>query len=122
MNTIKFQYYSDEFPLKEEKNSKKCARATSIFSGYDIWHRPFMVRTKEEFAKWQKEWWQYRSGVSLHYIDRDPAVGLAEKPYECYFHYIIFRDERDELHRAIVFCAECFIMNEEGQTVDSFNA
>ena len=119
MNTIKFQY---RVPLDPNNEDGKYVPTVSLYEGFDIWHRPFLVNSKEEYAEWYIEYSESASNVTHHYIYKDPIVELNRGDFKCYFHYLTFWDNERQFHKCIVFCAECFIMNDAGQTIDSFSA
>ncbi len=128
MYTIKFQYYSDEDPIVHKRDGEPdegshSTQVTEIMEGDDIRHRPFMVHTPEEFAKWRDENFSYSSKVDLHVVAYDPAGAFNKDKasQNMYFELLTFLNRYGRFQKCLVFCAECFIMSEAGQTVDSFN-
>lgn len=119
MNTIKFQY---RVPLNPNNKTGGYTDVVSLYEGYNVWHRLFSVKSKEEYADWYKKIGGPASNVVHHYINFDPVVKLNKEDYNCYFHYLTFWDNEGQLHKCIIFGVECFIMNDAGQTIDSFNA
>jgi len=120
MNTIKFQ---SREPLNPKDEDGKYVPVVSLYKGYDIWHRPFLAKNAEQYGELHKEYFSGASNVTYHYISKDPGEQLRQGgDFDCYFHYLVFRDDKEEIHKCIIFCAECFIMNEQGQTIDSFNS
>ena len=128
MYTIKFQYCSNEDPIIHkydgELGEHTYAKVTSIMEGEEIWHRSFMVHKPEEFTKWRDENFDYTANVDLHVVSNDPAEAFNEDKMSqnIYFELLTFYDREKRFHKCLVFCADCFIMNDAGQTVDNFNA
>lgn len=130
MNTIKFQSWDKEMPLGVSVDKERYAKTISITEGRDIWHRPFEVNTLEEYAEWKERFAFGRSGAA-QVPGEDPANALAEmrkdnklpeKGSSIYFEYLTYFDNEGEFHKCVVFCCNCYIMNRDGQTVDSFAA
>jgi len=130
MNTIKFQAWDREMPLGVSVDQERYAKTISITEGRDIWHRPFEVSTLEEYAEWKERFAFGRSGMA-QVPGIDPAEALAEmrknnkvpvKGSSIYFEYMTFFDNEREFHKCVVFNCNCYIMNRDGQTVDSFAA
>ena len=131
MNTIKFQAWDKEYPLGKGADHERQAKTVSITEGCDIWHRPFEVKTMEEYADWKERFAFGRSGMA-QVPGEDPANALAEMRKDnkipeaehssIYFEYMTFFDDKGEFHKCVIFCCNCYIMNRDGQTVDSFAA
>ena len=127
MNTIKFESYDESYPLHEGTDRQKNAKSTSLKEGKDIWHRAFEIKTLEELQKWKHDHAWGAQHVTSLVPGIDPTDTLEEMKKNkgensIYFEYMIFFDDKGELHKCIVFCCNCYIMNAEGQTVDSFAA
>lgn len=128
MNTIKFQSWDEKYPIRERENSK-FAKTISISEGKDIWHRPFLVKTTKEYAEWLQRFAFGQGEIESHITGEDPALALAEMEKHddvnhgsVYFEYLTYRNSENEFHKCVIYCCEVFIMNAEGQTVDSFAA
>lgn len=131
MNTIKFQSWDREWPLGVSVGKERYAKTISITEGQDIWHRPFEVSTLEEYIEWKERFAFGRSGRAQVPGD-DPANALAEmrkdnkKPEEgrnsIYFEYMTFFDNEREFNKVVIFNCTCYIMNRDGQTVESLAA
>ena len=122
MYTVKFQHFVPLNPFTKDEKDKpvKHNPVTILQEGENIRHRPFLVKSLEEYNQWRKEFLPEAGNSWHHYVNNDPATQLAESPFDCYFELLEL--EKDEkFHYFIVFCADCFIMNEAGQTIDSFN-
>jgi len=127
MNTIKFESWGSAYPLHKGTDREQQAKSISLIEGKDIWHRPFEVKTLEELEKWKHDHAWGAQHVTSHIPGIDPTDTLQESKKEkgespIYFEYLIFYDAKGEFHKCIVFCCNVFIMNAEGQTVDSFAA
>ena len=131
MNTIKFQSWDHECPLGVSVGNERYAKTTSITEGQDIWHRPFEVSTLEEYGEWKERFAFGRSGMAQVPGD-DPANALSEmrkggkrpeaEGSSIYFEYMTFFDNEREFHKCVIFNCNVYIMNRDGQTVDSFAA
>jgi len=131
MNTIKFQSWDREYPLGAGRDHERQAKTTAISEGRDIWHRPFEVKSLEEYANWKERFAFGRSGQA-QVPGTDPAEALAEMrkdnkiPAEdhnsIYFEYLTFYDSEGEFHKCVIFNCNVYIMNRDGQTVDSLAA
>lgn len=133
MNTIKFQAWDREMPLGVVVGDElpTYAKTISINEGRDIWHRPFEVRSLEEYANWKLKFAFGRSGQA-QVPGEDPGEALAKMRKDdkipvaghdsVYFEYLTFYDSEGEFHKCVVFSCNCYIMNRDGQTVDSFSA
>ena len=130
MNTIKFESWDSVYPLHEGTDREKHAKSIAIEEGTKIWHRPFEIMSLEAFEAWkQAHAWGAQHVISL-VPGGDPyeaIVGLhankkvPEKGVGIYFEYMTFYNEKGEFFKCIIFCCNVFIMNTEGQTVDSFS-
>ena len=125
MYTIKFQTQQPLNPFAEGDdlaNSEEHTPNVEIFEGDNVKHRAFLVNSKKEYEKWRNKWIPEAANVTTFLPGRNPETELSKKDYKCYFELLSFTCKDDLYHYfAIVFCADCFIMNEAGQTVDSFN-
>ena len=131
MNTIKFESWDGAYPLHKGTDRERHAKTVSLSEGKDIWHRPFEVNSLGEFEDWkQAHGWGGQHVTSLM-PGMDPTEAIKElhsnkkTPVEgggIYFEYMTFYDSAGEFHKCIVFCCNVYIMNAEGQTVDSFAA
>ena len=133
MYTIKFQHYSDQNLIIHVNNddwigmsdiSSSQAEVTSIMEGDEIWHRPFIVHSAKNFDDWRGENFNYSPSVDLHIVNNDPAGAFNKDKanHHVYFELLTFYNREIRFHKCLFFCADCFIMNEAGHTVDNFNA
>ena len=126
MQTIKFQTTEPENPYNKDEGQKFVDVVTLYEAVNDssqgIFHRPFVLRNKKEWDEWRKEHLMESCNTIVHFPGGHPGGELEKQDFNCYFHFLTFWDESGNFHRCVVFCAECFIMNEAGQTIDSFNA
>lgn len=125
MYTIKFQSQEPLNPFAKGENLANTEEHTpnvEIHEGDNVRHRAFKVNSLKEYETWYKEYIPEASNVTMFLPGRSPQTELSKQDYTCYFELLSFTD-KDELHHyyGIVFCADCFIMNEAGQTIDSFN-
>ena len=123
MMTIKFQHQKplDPFISDEPKKPVRHVPVTNLEKcDESIRHEPFIVKSIEEYNKWRKDFLPKGENCFIRYVNNDPATQLSEEPFNCYFELLHF-ERNGEFYYFIVFCAECWIMNEAGQTVDSFN-
>ncbi len=126
MNTIKFEAWDSAYPLQAGTNAEKYAKTTALQEGEKVWHRPFQVKTIKEFDAWKKRF-AWGATYTTSYIpgeDVNYAVRSKEKNDDSiiHFEYMTFYDRNGQLWKVIVFCCNCFIMNDAGQTVDKFSA
>lgn len=126
MNTIKFQS-SEKRNLYLEDENQEYVPAVNLYEAFTdqshgIFHRPFMLNSRKEWDKWCKEHLMECSNTVVHFPGKHPGDELNKQDFNCYFHFLTFWDKSGNFHRCVIFCAECFIMNEAGQTTDSFNA
>lgn len=125
MNTIKFQEFCKEDPLWKGTDRESQALATSILEGENIWHRSFQVNTLKEWRDFLTMHGLNTGEHRIHFKGIDPELTLNEMSDNqdigsVYFQYIVFDDNKGEHNKCIAFCCNCFIMNSEGQTIDSF--
>lgn len=125
MYTIKFQSLEPLNPFVEEENlanSEEHTPNVKIYEGDNVHHRAFKVNSLKEYLKWYKNWIPEAKNVTVFLAGRSPEAELSKQNFSCYFQLLSFTDKENlDYSYAIVFCTECFIMNEVGQTVDSFN-
>ena len=131
MNTIKFESWDSAYPLHKGTDREKHAKSVSIQEGSKIWHRPFEVNSLEDFEAWKQAHAWGAQHTTSHVPGLDPTEAIKElhsdgkvpeKGGGIYFEYMTFYDEKGEFCKCIVFCCNVYIMNAEGQTVDSFAA
>ncbi len=127
MNTIKFESWDSAYPLHKGTDREKHAKSVSLKEGRDIWHRPYEVRNLEEFEEWlSRHAWGAQHVTSyipgLDPMDTFKEIKDTKDENLIYFEYLTFYDTKGEFWKCIVFCCNVYIMNAEGQTVDSFAA
>ncbi len=125
MYTIKFQTQEPLNPFAEGKNlanSEEHTPNVKIYEGDNVHHRAFKVNSLKEYLEWYKKWIPEASNITTFLSGRSPETELSKQDHSCYFQLLSFtgKDNLDYSY-VIVFCTECFIMNEAGQTIDSFN-
>ncbi len=131
MYTIKFESWDSAYPLRKGTDRQKDAKQISLTEGNNIWHRPFEISSLEELKEWKHAHAWGAQHVTSMIPGLDPTEAITDlradkkTPAEgnsVYFEYLIFYDGKGELHKCMVFCCNVYIMNAEGQTVDSFAA
>ena len=125
MLTIKFVSRTEDSMIKEyNRDVPRCAVQTALYEGVEPWHREYTVQNVDEWEKWRE---RFLSGSQCYFpggLPKESFVNVpkGEDPGIVYFQYLTFKDAAGEFHRAVVFQADCYIMNESGQTVDRFSA
>lgn len=106
--TLKFDY------VDVADKDQGCVK---LLAGYDIWYQRREVKNEDEWADYMVKNLPAFRGIgtsiplALKNADGDPV----------YFTHIQFSGEYDHLQN-VVFCGGiCYIMNEEGKTVDIIN-
>lgn len=129
MYTLKFEAWDRAYPLNEGTKREQLARSIALKEGEKIWHRPVQVRSLAELEKWKDAhgWGArhttcYIPGEDPEYSARMKEKGKIPDRTVMHFEYMTFFDGKGELWKVIIFCCDCYIMNEAGQTVDSISA
>ena len=104
MMTLKFDYVD----VTDEDHG--CIK---LLEGYDIWYQRKKVETHGEFAEYVKRIEGFRSVGSSVLTALDKSDGEP-----VYFTHIQFFNHEDHLQNVMFHGGMCYIMNEEGKTVD----
>lgn len=127
MLTIKFHSWDDSNPLHRGTPREKQAICTSLKEARDTWHRLYQVSSIDEFEEWKQKhgWGAAETSSMLPGYDPHGVLDEMKKNDDhtpVYFEYLTFYDEKDDFCKCIVYCCNVFIMNDSGQTIDSFSA
>ena len=131
MYTIKFQTWDSVYPLHEGTNREQQAKSTALQEGEKIWHRRFQIRTLNEMTQWKHMHGWAAINTNCYIPGEDPESQLRKllkmeidekHDPRIHFEYMTFFDNKGELWKVMIFCCNCYIMNETGQTVDSISA
>ena len=128
MNTIKFESWDSVYPLHKGTNQECHAKQTSLMEAKNIWHRAFQINNTIEYKEWKEGvgWGAIHTSCQVVGECPDEALRRMEKAKNknrsVHFEYLTFWDSDGELNKVILFCANAYIMNQDGQTVDSFAA
>jgi hypothetical protein len=107
MMTLKFDY------ADVTKEDHGCVK---LLEGYNIWYQRREVKNEEE-------WDEYKSGVPGYRVIGTSIIDELERRTgePAFFTHIQFFNDQDYLQN-VIFCGGiCYIMNEEGKTVDIIN-
>ena len=136
MNTIKFRCFDESYPIKDMSNDPgRFAQSTNLIEGMNIWHRPYNFNSKKEWEEWFRRFIEgevsnlivpgkYPDQMFNDWEIREKQGDLPEDaiPPSMYIEYMTFYDKNGDFKRCILLDVDCYIMNENGQTVDSFSA
>jgi hypothetical protein len=126
MNTIKIvQKYDREYiPDKRTKSSEEPSdfvEQVTIIDASHICHRPYTIIQKDLY-KWLEE--QIGGGDAMYVGNPFNEGGVNSKiapdDYRHNIHFLTHRDAKDDFKRIILSSCIVYIMNDKGQTVDSF--
>ena len=137
MYTIKFRRFDESYPIVDRDKDvvERFVETTQLKTGTEIWHRPFNFNSEKEWTDWFKRFIE-GSGDSLvvpgnypdskfnnwRTLEKQGELSEDAIPPSVYIEYMTYYDEEGEFKKCIILDTECFIMNAQGQTVDSFAA
>lgn len=124
MQTIKIiTGVTDEFSQQHDENSQ----ITQLYEAVNVWHRPFLIKDLEQYAKWTNEYLKNSGGADGYEGHSVPGGD----PYEMikiadndgiYFHFMSIELTNGKIQKFLLYACRVYIMNEAGQTVDQFYA
>ena len=123
MYTLKFVSYNEDAPLEDGLYAKNI----QLVEAKDIWHRPYQFRDKNKCQAWFDH--HISASGDSHFVSKHPidAFNLPDgatqdSTFIVHFEYLTCYTPSGEFQKYIIFCAECYVMNSSGQTVDNIVA
>ena len=122
--TLKFEHYPQDIFLPGDDEQPKVVEI--IEAPKDVWHRPFQFKTLKAYDDWVESinvdlsdnQWLYNMGSDPRCYLQNPVEDDSFMQIE----YLTFYDASFNCHRYILKDIKCFIMNDNGQTIDTFVA